>query len=478
MNIANHTNPKLNNKICLVEVTAEGVYNEYSYKQLDEASSSIARGLRSRGIVLQDRVAIVSDNTFNYVATYYGILKAGAIAVLINTRLTSDQINYIIADSETKIILTDRQLNTQVQTVKINDPIEFGEFCDDGEFDVVQNPGNAVYLYTSGSTGTPKGVIYSHENHLWIIDKHSKISLKSETTIRGRIAILTPFYHLNGLSGFEVQIMSGNLVVIFQKFSPNIVLRAIQDYKITVIPTITTIMAILSNYDDIDKYNTESVRIIRIGSSITTAPTIDKIQSNFKYARIIVTYGSTELGPGIFGLHPNKKPLPKTSVGYPSAGILYRIVDGVLHVKSPALMVGYNKAPPPLTNDGYYVTGDLFEVDSDGFYYCLGRADDMFKSGGNIVHPFEIETILESHPAVKLSAVFPIEDDIKQFIPVAYVVANYGVSEADLKEYIITKTAAYKHPRKIVFLDEMPTVGVGKINKNQLKLHYKEHYDI
>ena len=127
------------------------------------------------------------------------------------------------------------------------------------------------------------------------------------------------------------------------------------------------------------------------------------------------------------------------------------------------------------TEDGFYITGDLFEVDEDGFYYCLGRADEMFKSGGNIVYPSEIENLLDSHPNISMSAVIAIQDDLKQFLPVAFVVAN-DITEQEIKEYILNKTAAYKHPRKVIFLDEIPRIGSGKVDKVKLKQYYKEHY--
>jgi acyl-CoA synthetase (AMP-forming)/AMP-acid ligase II len=350
-----------------------------------------------------------------------------------------------------------------------------------GVFDAIEVEHNhkAVSLYTSGSTGTPKGVVYTHGNHYWVIDNNSKEDNQTDRFKKVKTLIITPLYHLNGLAGIEIQIKKGNVIVMLSKFKASTAIKAIQEHKVTVIATITTTMALIANDPSITNADLHSVKSIRIGSSITTESIINKIKKHFSQANILVTYGTTETGPGMFAQHPQKKRPPPTSVGYPIKGIEYRIVDGVLQIKTPSIMKEYKNKQDlfdsRFTEDGFYITGDLFEVDSEGFYYCLGRADEMFKSGGNIVYPSEIENLLDSHPRISLSAVIAVEDDLKQFLPIAFVVAQ-DISEEEIKEYILSKTAAYKHPRKVIFLDEIPTIGSGKVDKVKLKQYYRKHY--
>ena len=478
MNLASVIDKKLANSLFLIQVKEDGTSEKYTYRALDEKSSWFARGLVARGIKQHESVAILANNGFEYIVAYYGILKAGAVAVLINNKMAPDEINYVLGDSETKLLFSDDDREFGVETIKMSD---IDSFYDKGEFDAVEVDDNhqAVFLYTSGSTGIPKGVVYTHKKHLWVIDKHSKEESPAEKFRKVKTLIITPLYHLNGLAGIEIQIKKGNVIVMLSKFNASTAIKAIEEHKVTVIATITTTMALIANDPSIVNAELHTVKSIRIGSSITTESTINKIRKYFPRANILITYGSTETGPGMFSQHPDRIPPPVTSVGYPIKGIEYRIVDGILQIKTPSIMEGYKNKKElfdsRFTEDGFYITGDLFEVDENGFYFCLGRADEMFKSGGNIVYPSEIENLLESHPKISLSAVIAVEDELKQFLPVAFVVAK-DISEEEIKEYILSKTAAYKHPRKVIFLDSIPTIGSGKVDKVNLKQYYKEHY--
>lgn len=478
MNLASVIDKKLANSLFLIHVKEDGSSSKHTYRDLDEHSSWFARGLVNRGVVRNDYVAIMADNSFNYIVAYYGILKAGAVAVLVNNKMTDDEVRYVLTDSNSKMLFTDSNRKFDIDTISLN---SLDAFMDQGEFQTVDvtDDQEAICLYTSGSTGVPKGVVYTHKKHFWIINKHASDDSSFDKFRRVKTLIITPVYHLNGLAGIEIQIKKGNVIVMLSKFNSSVAIKAIEEHKVNVIATITTTMAIIANDPLIEHAQLHTVNSIRIGSSITTESTINKIKKHFPRAQVVITYGTTETGPGMFSQHPQRKPTPKTSVGYPVPGIEYRIVDGVLQVKTPSVMAEYKNKKDlfdsRFTEDGFYITGDLFEVDKDGFYFCLGRADEMFKSGGNIVYPSEIENLLESHPNISMAAVIAVEDDLKQFLPVAFVVAR-DISEQEIKEYILTKTAAYKHPRKVIFLDSIPTIGSGKVDKVKLKQYYREHH--
>jgi long-chain acyl-CoA synthetase len=478
MNLASVIDKKLANSLFLIHVKEDGSSDKHTYRSLDEKSSWFARALVARGIKQEESIAVLANNSFEYVVAYYGALKAGIVAVLVNNKMTAEEINYVLFDSETKLLFSDDSRSFNIDTINMDD---MESFYDIGEFETVSVEENhkAVFLYTSGSTGTPKGVVYTHGKHYWVIDNHSKEDSPAERFKKVKTLIITPLYHLNGLAGIEIQVKKGNIIVMLSKFKPSTAIKAIEEHKVTVIATITTTMALIANCPSIVNADLHTVKSIRIGSSITTESTINKIKKYFPQANILITYGTTETGPGMFSQHPEKKRPPATSVGYPIKGIEYRIVDGILQVKTPSIMEEYKNKKDlfdtRFTDDGFYITGDLFEVDENGFYYCLGRADEMFKSGGNIVYPSEIENLLESHPSISMSAVIAVEDDVKQFLPVAFVVAT-GISEEEIKEYILTKTAAYKHPRKVIFLDSIPTIGSGKVDKVKLKQYYKDNH--
>jgi len=194
-------------------------------------------------------------------------------------------------------------------------------------------------------------------------------------------------------------------------------------------------------------------------------------------------YGTTEAGPVVFGPHPLALPQPELSVGYPHPKVELRLVDadknrdadqGVLEMKCPALMIGYHNRPdlvPPITADGFYVTGDVFRRDADGFHYFIGRTDDMFVSGGENIYPAEVERMLERHPGVAQAAVVPVADDIKGQKPVAFVIAKPGHAQdgEEIKRFALANAPAYAHPRFVWFVDELPLASTNKLDRSALQ---------
>jgi acyl-CoA synthetase (AMP-forming)/AMP-acid ligase II len=183
----------------------------------------------------------------------------------------------------------------------------------------------------------------------------------------------------------------------------------------------------------------------------------------------------------VFGPHPKGLPQPDMSVGYPHPQVQLRLVDGdnknaeqgVLEMTSPAVMNGYHNrpdVPPPITPDGFYITGDVFRRDADGFHYFVGRTDDMFVSGGENIYPADVERMLERHPGVAQAAVVPIDDDIKGTKPVAFVIRKAGTSasEDEIKKFALANAPAYQHPRFVWFLDELPLASTNKVDRNAL----------
>jgi long-chain acyl-CoA synthetase len=213
-----------------------------------------------------------------------------------------------------------------------------------------------------------------------------------------------------------------------------------------------------------------SVENITLAGGASNQILIDNLSKTFNRARVKNNYGSTEAGPGLFGPHPSL-PTPPASVGCEKPDMSYRLVDGVLQIKSPYMMQGYDQGNRDFTQDGYYVTNDIFQKDHDGFYYFVGRNDDMFKSGGHKIFPAEIEQVLENHPWVNQCVVVPVPDPIKQFKPYAFVTVNsLSITTVDqLKDFLKNKLANYQIPREIWVIDKMPLSSVNKIDRHQLK---------
>jgi acyl-coenzyme A synthetase/AMP-(fatty) acid ligase len=264
-------------------------------------------------------------------------------------------------------------------------------------------------------------------------------------------------------------------VVLLPKFNPTDCITAIDKFKVNTIFCVPTMLAMMFQEKELLKNsNLSSVKNIRSASSAISDKLLENIKKHFPNCIINNGYGITEVGPGLFGPHPDGVTRPEQSVGYPAKGIEYRIVDGILQIKSPSMMTAYYKKAhtDSITEDGFFITGDLFEIDENGFYFFIGRNDDMFKSGGNKIFPVEVESILETHPAVSGACVISLPDEIKGAKPYAFVVVEKEkcVDEEELKEYFLKNGAAYQHPRRIWFLDHFPLTGSNKINKKQLEI--------
>jgi len=235
------------------------------------------------------------------------------------------------------------------------------------------------------------------------------------------------------------------------------------------------------------KNDLSAVEAVRMGSAPLTQALIDQAQAVFPKALITNAYGTTEAGPVVFGPHPKGIKQPSLSTGYPHPAAELRLVrdgriiegadpeGGVLEMKCGAQMTRYHKLPEATakvtTPDGFYRTGDVFRRDENGFFFFLGRADDMFVCGGENIYPGEVEKMLEKHPGIHQAAVIPVPDELKGHKPIAFVVRADGgaaLDEKAVKDFALANAPAYQHPRRVFFVDEMPLAGTNKIDKRVL----------
>lgn len=456
-------------KIAVIDLS-KSLPDHISYRDLDILSNSIARGLVKKNIRIGDKIAIIANNSIEYAATFFGVLRLGAVPVLINFKLTNNQIRQILIESESKFIFSDNDINYDIETIRFDQ--DFKSFCDVGEFEIYQPKKDdiAFLLYTSGSYNSPKGAVITHAGHSWALQGYKeKIGLHLGT--KAVPLISAPLYHANGLTTFESSICIGAKIVLLPNFDAVKCLQTIDEYRTNIVYAVPTMLAMMVQEKElIEKLNLSSLKVIAMASSPLSNKLIENIKKAFPSGKIYNNYGITEVGSGLFGIEEN---CPEGSVGYPREGIEYRLVDRILQIKSPSMMTSYYKQDKnnSITEDGFFITNDLFEIDENGYYYFIGRADDIFKCGGNKVNPREVERILESHPAVAISAVIALDDDIKGKKPYAFVVLEKGktASQEELIEHSLNNGPAYQHPRKIWFLDTMPLAGTNKINKKYLE---------
>lgn len=456
-------------KTAIIDLSDDG--RSYSFRQIDLRANAVARGLLLEQIEIGDKVSILSNNSVNFISTFFGAMRAGAIPVLINNKLADAQIEKILLETNSKLLFTDQ--NKKFITKTINFSNDFENFLDFGDIEIY-NPLDsdiAFIMYTSGSSGIPKGAMLTHQGHLWSV----KRNVNHDTMWSNkRISLISaPLYHANGLTTFEGSFAGGSTIVLMAKFQPADSIKIIERYRVNTLFCIPTMVSMMINEPSIKDANLRSIRHIRSASSHFSEHLLKSVSKYFPNAVVLNSYGITEVGPGLFGKHPNGLNRPITSVGYPAEGIEYKLIDGVLYIKSPSMQKSYYQSSLDnnLTEDGFFNTKDMFRVDENGFYYFLGRSDDMFKCGGNRVYPSEVESLLESHPSVNSSVVLGLDDEIKGTKPYAFVVLHNKneITEEELRQYCLNNGPAYQHPRRIWFLDQLPLNGANKIDKKELK---------
>jgi acyl-CoA synthetase (AMP-forming)/AMP-acid ligase II len=225
------------------------------------------------------------------------------------------------------------------------------------------------------------------------------------------------------------------------------------------------------NHPNISDYDFGFVRGIIMSTSPVSMKLYENTKKVFYNAGVSVGYGLTEIGP-VFGKHPGGMTEPPLTCGYPQKGVDYKLVDGVLHVKSASMSKGYDNTDTTKIVDGWLNTGDLFRIDENGFYFFMGRADDMYKVGGEQVYPSEIESSLERINGVEQACVIMLEDDIKGHKPYAFCTGSFDKDTVTTE--LLTMLPRFKIPRNIWWIDSFPLIGVGKIDRRALTNKAKE----
>ena len=462
---------------------------EVSYGALDALADGVARALVARGFRKGQRVAILAANSSDHLAVHFGAMRAGLVSVPVNYRLPADTIHRILEDSGAVIVFCDAERRSAVPpgaaTVVFDQDGGLESFIDRGPFTAVETAPDdpSTMLYTSGSTGRPKGVVLSHAGQRWVVD----MRLAMQPVENERFLIAAPLYHLNALALAHLIFSGRSEMVLMPQFKVRSYIAAIERFRCTWLTSVPPMIAMmLEDREAVAKADFSSVRNLRMGSAPVSPSLHLRICEQFPQAKIVNAYGTTEGSPVVFAPHPGGKPTPPGSLGCRHPAVELRLIDetgaasdsGVLQMRSPGLMSGYHNRPDlsPFTTDGFYVTGDLFRRDADGFYYFLGRSDDMFVSGGENIFPGEVERTLEMHPDVVQSCVVPIDDPIKGQKPVAFVRLNNGSTiDADaLKAFALERGPAYQHPRAIWFLEDFPLASTNKIDRAALMKRARE----
>lgn len=469
---------------------------EYSHRQIDDLANACARGLLARGLVRGDSVGILSANRAEYLIAYFGILRAGLVAVPIGYKFPAETVAYILKDAAVRFVFCDAPrrgaLPADAHHADFDsaDSDGFDAILDAGDFEAARPAEDeiAMVLYTSGSTGSPKGVPLTHAGHLWVLRARTR---RGGPFVDQRVLVAAPLYHMNALCVSLFSFGASACEVLLPEFDARRWLQSIERFRCTNITSVPTMFAMAMREEEVLLgLDVSTVTSVRMGSAPVSHKLWEQVKATFPGADIMNAYGTTEAGPMVFGPRPDRV-APDLSLGWPMPGAEVKLIgpdgteadQGVLWQRTPANMAEYLNLPERsrevLTEDGWYISGDVFRRNSEGAYFFVGRADDMFVCGGENIYPAEVETVLESHPDIIQACVVPVPDEIKGEKPVAYVVPADGAAldEDEIKRYALAKAPAYLHPRMVLFSKALPLAGPGKIDRKMLTTEARRLWD-
>ncbi|MGC9221446.1 MAG: long-chain-fatty-acid--CoA ligase [Solirubrobacteraceae bacterium] len=464
-----------------------------SYAVSDQAAMRVAGMLKQHGVQPGDRVAIMLPNVPHFVAAYYGILRFGAIAVPLNVLNKRREVAYYLRDCRARLIFVWSDFASEAEpaaaqqgcecvTVKAREfeqtlftthPVT--EIADTRESDT------AVLLYTSGTTGTPKGAELTHANLLRNAQESRRLfNLTDGAVVLGAL----PLFHTFGQTcAMNATIVGGGTLTLLPRFDPARALEIVQRDRVTIFEGVPTMYGAMLNTPDHARYDTSSLHVCASGGAAMPVELMRAFEQEFG-CMVLEGYGLSETSPVASFNHPDRVRKPG-SIGQPIAGVEMKVVDdrdqdlpqgeiGEIVVRGHNIMKGYWEKPAETEEairDGWFHTGDLARVDQDGYFFIVDRKKDMIIRGGLNVYPREIEEILYEHPDVREAAVLGVPDPAVGEEVVAAVALKPGATASldEIQDFVRMQVAAFKYPRKLWLVDELPKGPTGKILKRAIK---------
>ncbi len=470
-----------------------------TYAEFDRLTDNVAAQLLAAGVRPGDRIGVHMLNCSEVALTYVGCLKAGAIAVPINSRLRGREIAYILRHSEAVCYIGQSDLYSEVAGLRkelVDLRISFlsgehlaqeGAFCFQKLLQPISEPVSlpkinaeqaAVIIYTSGTTAHPKGVTHSHETLMRLAETMRSLELDENQVV---ITTSSMAHILSFAMVFLAGLVNQATVVLIPQIDCHSVLQALERHRGTVMAGLPTFFQAVARAQTATPYNVSSGKHFYCGGdSVSPA-----LQEEFERAMghsVYEGYGSTEVVPLTFNLAGAVR---VGSIGKVTEGVRIRLLDwegcdvapgevGEICIQAPWLMTGYWKDPEATAEairDGWFHTGDLARCDADGYYWFAGRAKQIIIRGGSNISPQEVESVLIEHPAVREAAVIGRPDSTWGEIVVAYVALKDGqkLSAEELIRFATERMAAYKAPERVIFRDALPKTATGKMDRRALR---------
>ncbi|GAA3611773.1 long-chain fatty acid--CoA ligase [Marihabitans asiaticum] len=470
---------------------------ELTWSQLHGLAAKAAGAMKKAGLEPGDRVALILPNVPAFPVLLYGALLAGGTVVPMNPLLKAGEIEYFFSDSGAKLafvwgdFVSEAVAGAESLDTKVIQSGPVGPSDEDlppGE--AIATPveraadDTAVILYTSGTTGRPKGAELTHQNLDLNAQRSSQdiMEMSSDDVIMGCL----PLFHVFGLTcGLNAAVRVGATLTLIPRFDPAKALQVVERDKVTIFQGVPTMYGAMLGHPDADSTDVSSLRTCVSGGSALPEDTLRRFEEKFG-TQILEGYGLSETSPVASFNMPDKPTKPGT-IGRAIPGCEMKLIDadgndvppgdgvGEIAIRGDNVMKGYWNKPEATAEsipDGWFRTGDLATVDEDGYYTIVDRKKDLIIRGGMNVYPREVEEVLYSHPDVVECAVVGVPDDaMGEEIGAAVSLApDSDTSLDEIQAYVKDRIAAYKYPRKIWAMDELPKGPTGKILRREVSV--------
>lgn len=473
----------------------------FSFAEIDRFSSRVATQIVNRGFGPRTPISLYAPNSPEWIIAYYGILKAGCIVNPLNPMLTASEAAFAIRDCQAAVVfgIPDKLLALRAElgdadlvlvSLQACEPFveAFEDWCAPSpavtlDFEIDRLNEISTIAYTSGTTGKPKGAMLTHRSILTNVALTATMHRRTEADT---VVCALPLSHVYGNVVMQCALAYGMTLILHATFQAETILRSIAVHRATVFDGVPTMYLYLLDDPSFTSYDLSSLTRCTVGGQTMPLAKMQEVEARFGVP-LLELWGMTELG-GLGTTHAFLAERRLGSIGVPLPSVQARICApvggdavlppgevGELRIRGPLTMKGYlnreDATTEAIDKDGYLLTGDLAYRDEDGYIYVVDRLKDMIITGGFNIYPAELEGVLCEHPAVAMAAVVGVADPVKGELAKAFVVLAQGrtASEQELLDFCRTRLAAYKVPRLLAFVDDLPKTGSGKILRRALR---------
>jgi long-chain acyl-CoA synthetase len=482
-----------------------------TYAQLEAATNQVAGRLRAAGLRPGDRVGVMLPNVPQFPIAYYGVLKAGGVVVPMNVLLKAPEVEFYLRDSEASFLVTWDDfaaealkgtaglagLETYVALRPGADTLpdgarsfsELTQGSPDFEMEATEPQDTAVILYTSGTTGRPKGAELTHFN-LFMCCQVGATRLVEFRDDDVALAVL-PLFHSFGQSNvMNTGFYASGTITLVPRFDAAKVLEVIQRDRVTIFAGVPTMYFALLNHPQSEQFDTSSLRLCISGGAAMPGEVMTAFERKFGVT-VLEGYGLSETSPTA-SFNRSKEERRFLSIGKPVWGVEMKVFDeqdqelpagqdnvGEIVIRGHNVMKGYFKNPAATAEtmrSGWFHSGDMGYADSEGYFFIVDRKKELIIRGGFNVYPREIEEVLYAHPAVAAAAVIGVADERlgEEVKAVVQLKQGQSATAEELIAYCRERVAAYKYPRSVEFLEQLPMGPTGKILKRELKARLEQ----